>query len=127
MAIRMAKNIKTIERDTASTQPGSLDLPDHLRPLNEAGTTTARMVLSALADTSKLAEGLNLSAVGGKEWACRILRRGCFCQLLNHAFWPRLTANVLASMMPRDKSEQPYARSLPLALIRVSSIRAQDP
>lgn len=36
----------------------------------------ARIVLSALAETSKLAEGLNLRAVGGKEWAARILSKG---------------------------------------------------
>lgn len=40
------------------------------------GTTIVRMVLSALAETIIVADGLNLSAVGGKECTCRIFRRG---------------------------------------------------
>jgi hypothetical protein len=36
-------------------------------PANEGGTTIARIVLSALAETRRLADGLNFSAVGGKE------------------------------------------------------------
>lgn len=40
------------------------------------GTTIVRIVLSALADTIIVADGLNLSAVGGNEWACRIFNRG---------------------------------------------------
>lgn len=46
------------------------------QPSKLAGTTIARIVLSALADTRRFAEGLNRSAVGGKEWAARILRSG---------------------------------------------------
>lgn len=42
---------------------------DYLRPPKLAGTTMARTVLSALADTRREAEGLNLRAVGGNEWA----------------------------------------------------------
>jgi len=49
---------------------------ESLLPAKEGGTTIARMVLSALADTRRLADGLNLSAVGGNEWAARILRSG---------------------------------------------------
>jgi len=45
-------------------------------PSKEAGTTIARMVLSALAETKSEASGLNLSAVGGKLCALRIFRRG---------------------------------------------------
>ena len=39
------------------------------QPSKEAGTTIARIVLSGLAETSRLAEGLNRRAVGGKECA----------------------------------------------------------
>lgn len=41
----------------------------------------ALMVLSALAETSKLADGLNLSAVGGNECAAKIFNNGCDAQL----------------------------------------------
>jgi hypothetical protein len=58
-------------------------------------------VLSALADTSIVAEGLNLSAVGGNECACRILRRG---------------DSVCASSMPTERSEQPNDTSRPFGL-----------
>lgn len=40
------------------------------------GTTIVRIVLSALAETIIVADGLNLSAVGGNECTCKILRRG---------------------------------------------------
>ena len=59
---------------------GSLDCTyakeNDLLPENDAGTTIARMVLSALALTRRFADGLNFSAVGGKEWAWRILSSG---------------------------------------------------
>jgi len=38
-----------------------------LLPAKEGGTTIALIVLSALAETRRFADGLNLSAVGGKE------------------------------------------------------------
>lgn len=41
------------------------------------GTTIARSVLSALAETRSVPEGLKRSAVGGKLWVSRILRSGC--------------------------------------------------
>lgn len=63
--------------DTAkSALPAYFSEGASLPPANEGGTTMARIVLSALADTSRLAEGLNLSAVGGNEWAARIFSRG---------------------------------------------------
>lgn len=40
------------------------------------GTMIVRTVLSALADTSIVADGLNFKAVGGKECALRILSSG---------------------------------------------------
>lgn len=49
----------------------------NLLPANEGGTTIALIVLSALADTRRFADGLNFNAVGGNEWAARILSRGC--------------------------------------------------
>lgn len=58
---RMARIRATREKDT---------------PPKLVGITIARNVLSALADTRRVADGLNLSAVGGKECACRILSRG---------------------------------------------------
>ena len=45
-------------------------------PLKLAGTTMTRMVLSTLAEMSNVDDGLNLNAVGGREWAARIFRRG---------------------------------------------------
>jgi hypothetical protein len=48
----------------------------YTHPSKDAGTTIARIVLSALAETRRLAEGLNLSAVGGKLCALRILSSG---------------------------------------------------
>lgn len=61
----------TIGVDTVTDQfSGSQFIgDDYLRPPNLAGTTMARTVLSALADTRREAEGLNLRAVGGNEWA----------------------------------------------------------
>jgi hypothetical protein len=49
----------------------------HIPPPKCAGTTIPRIVLSTLAETSKEAEGLNLRAVGGKEWTLRIFNNGC--------------------------------------------------
>jgi len=51
---------------------------ESLLPAKEGGTTIARMVLSALAETRRFADGLNFSAVGGNEWAARILSSGCW-------------------------------------------------
>lgn len=45
-------------------------------PAKEGGTTIARIVLSALAETRRFAEGLNLSAVGGNECAAKIFSKG---------------------------------------------------
>lgn len=75
------------------------------QPANDGGTTTTRIVLSALAETSRFADGLNFSAVGGNEWACKIFNKG---------------ARVLESKIPRERSEEPYARSLPSALKNIS-------
>jgi hypothetical protein len=49
---------------------------ESLLPAKEGGTTIARMVLSALAETRRFADGLNFSAVGGKECAARIFSSG---------------------------------------------------
>jgi hypothetical protein len=53
--------------DTGDQKMSTLKDINHSPPAKEGGTTIARIVLSALAETRRLAEGLNLSAVGGKE------------------------------------------------------------
>lgn len=76
----------------------------------------ARIVLSALAETRRLAEGLNLRAVGGNEWAARILRSG-WISAWRHLYRNiKLTASVLASRIPIDRSEHPYANKDPSEL-----------
>lgn len=61
---------------SASETASQRELVVHLPPPKLAGTTIRRTVLSALAETSKVPVGLNLSAVGGKEWECKILSWG---------------------------------------------------
>jgi hypothetical protein len=45
-------------------------------PVVGVGMTTVRRVLSALADTRRVPEGLNRIVVGGKSWAFKMVNRG---------------------------------------------------
>ena len=45
-------------------------------PVVAVGMTTVRRVLSALADTRRVPEGLNRIVVGGKSWAFKMVNRG---------------------------------------------------
>lgn len=86
-----------------------------------SGTAMTLTLLSALAETNRVDEGLNLRAVGGKSCELRIARSG---------------ASVLASSTPTLQSDEPYARSLPfwltsktvilLVLIDLVLIRVHD-
>lgn len=104
MMTRIATITATSDADTVVSMILWIKLICSL-PANEAGTTIARMVLSALAETKRDASGLNCRAVGGKLCALRILSSGWLlaCWLYRR----RLTARVFESSMPIDKSAQP--------------------
>lgn len=109
----MATNTAIIDADTGLS---AVSLRSHSHPSKDAGTTIARMVLSAEADTSSVADGLNFSAVGGNECACRILSNG-YDMISQRSQLETLTANVFASRIPILRSAHPYDSSLPSELL----------